>query len=179
MITTQTVTEHHVLIATLQEQQTRVRALLHGLDDEMVRRRVLPSGWSALGLVHHLTAMQQFWFADVLTDEHRTLPEDSGPDFGLAPDAPPRGVLAAYDREAANALEVVAALRLDEAPVWWPEDSFGGWRLATAREVVQHVVVELSTHAGHLDVVRELLDGRTWSYVLGRVATPEERVGLI
>ena len=40
---------------------------------------------------------------------------------------------------------------------WWPS---AGLRFPDLRSVIMHVIVETSTHAGHLDVVRELLDGR-------------------
>lgn len=171
--------EIQTLIDALSGPQQRVRALIDGLDDATQRRAVLPSGWSPLGLVHHLTAMHQFWFRDVLSAEHLPLPEEGGPDFGLDQSLPADELLEAYARETENALTVLRGLDLDAAPTWWSDELFGGWRLDTQRAVVLHVLVELSTHSGQLDAVRELADGRTWSYVLGRVAAPEERVGLI
>lgn len=174
-----TPSEQQSLTDNLCGLQQRVRALVEGLDEATLRRPVLASGWSPLGMMHHLTGVHQFWFRDVLSDEHPTLPEESGTDFGLPRGRPVRELLEAYDRETGNALEVLGTLDLDGAPAWWPEDVFGGWRLDTQRAVVLHVLVELSTHAGHLDAAREIADGRTWSYVLGRVAEPEERIGLI
>ena len=47
-------------------------------------------------------------------------------------------------------------------PLWWPEELFPGFRLHTLREIVLHVITETACHAGHLDAVRELIDGRTW-----------------
>jgi hypothetical protein len=38
--------------------------------------------------------------------------------------------------------------------------------------VLLHLLVETSTHAGHLDIVRELIDGRTWEYPEGRLSKP-------
>lgn len=176
MITTP---EHQSLSTNLKGLQQRVRALVDGLDDATLRRPVLASGWSPLGLLHHLAAMHQFWFRDVLSDEHPPLPEESGPDFGLEPSRPTRDVLDHYARETRNALVVLDSLDLAAGPPWWPEDVFGEWRLYSQRGVVLHVLVELGTHSGQLDTVRELADGRTWSYVLGRVALPDERIGLI
>ena len=48
------------------------------------------------------------------------------------------------------------------APSRWPEDLFGGWRLHSVREIILHVMTETAGHAGHLDAVRELIDGRQW-----------------
>jgi hypothetical protein len=50
---------------------------------------------------------------------------------------------------------------LDAAPARWP-DEWAGWRLADLRAVIVHVITGTACHAGHLDVVRELIDGRTW-----------------
>ena len=51
---------------------------------------------------------------------------------------------------------------LDAAPQWWPEDLFGAWRVQSLREVIVHVMTETTCHAGHLDIVRELIDGKEW-----------------
>lgn len=50
---------------------------------------------------------------------------------------------------------------LDAAPAWWPE-FFANSRLDSVREVVLHVITETACHAGHLDAVRELIDGKQW-----------------
>jgi len=36
------------------------------------------------------------------------------------------------------------------------------WKLQDLRAVILHVITETACHAGHLDAVRELIDGRTW-----------------
>ena len=68
-----------------------------------------------------------------------------------------------------------AALPLDAAPAWWPEDEWGGWRLHTLEEVLLHLLVETACHAGHLDAARELLDGATWDYATNRVTRQPPR----
>jgi hypothetical protein len=57
---------------------------------------------------------------------------------------------------------VISRTELSERPSWWPEELFGGSPPEDLREVVLHVLTETATHAGHLDAVRELIDGRTW-----------------
>jgi len=41
---------------------------------------------------------------------------------------------------------------------------FGDWRLDNLHEVLLHLLIETTCHAGHLDAARELIDGRTWDY---------------
>jgi len=48
-----------------------------------------------------------------------------------------------------------------DACAWWP-DFFGDWRLNNHRDILFHVMTETACHAGHLDAVRELIDGRQW-----------------
>lgn len=66
-------------------------------------------------------------------------------------------------REIGLADAIVAGTSLDGAPAWWPADLFGdGGRPDDLREIVLHVITETACHAGHLDAVRELIDGKTW-----------------
>ena len=71
-------------------------------------------------------------------------------------------VCALYQDEVARADAIVAARSLDAEPAWWPDAIFPGLEPEPLRETVLHVITETATHAGHLDVVRELIDGRTW-----------------
>src|SRR5689334_20246923 len=62
--TDQVVTDR--LLAAITGQQHRILGILDGLDEQTVRRPVLPSGWSCLGMVQHLTGMTWFWFVEVM-----------------------------------------------------------------------------------------------------------------
>jgi Protein of unknown function (DUF664) len=63
-------------------------------------------------------------------------------------------------RSRANAF--IAAMSLDSGPASWPEEIFPNWRMTDVREAIVHVITETACHAGHLDAVRELIDGRSW-----------------
>lgn len=169
MTTTATTLDTRPLFPLLAAQQERVLGILAGLDEDDLRRSVLPSGWSFVGLVQHLTLMTRFWFTDVLTGDLADHPED---EFAVDPDRTAAEVLDTYARETATSLARVRELPLDTPPAWWPEGRWGGWRLDSLFELVQHVLVETACHAGHLDAARELLDGRTWDYAQGRLADP-------
>jgi hypothetical protein len=67
-------------------------------------------------------------------------------------------LLALYADECALASAAIEELSLDARPRWWFEDS-GEPPFSSLREVILHVIVETATHAGHLDICRELADG--------------------
>lgn len=138
---------------------------LEDLSDEQLRRPVLPSGWSCLGLVRHLTLSdERYWFEVVVAGEPLDFwPEGENGDWVVGPDESAEEVLAAYRTAIERSEEIVAARDLGEPPAepedWWAE---AGAEFPDLRAVVMHVVVETATHAGHLDAVRELLDGRQY-----------------
>jgi uncharacterized damage-inducible protein DinB len=154
--------ETDVLLATLRAQRAHVLGALEGLPDEALRRPVLPSGWTCLGLVRHLTLdVERFWFRAVVAGEQVPLPQgDEG--WQVPADEPADAVLAGYLRECALADDIIAGTSLDAWPAWWPDELFADLPRRDLRRTVLHVVTETATHAGHLDAVRELIDGRTW-----------------
>ncbi|HEY3002482.1 MAG TPA: DinB family protein [Kribbellaceae bacterium] len=163
--------EVETLVAYLGSQRRHVLGILEGLDDEALRKPVLPSGWTCLGLVRHLTMdIERFWFRAVMAGEQDVIDElaELGDDaWKVGPEESAADVLAAYRRETELTDAVVGALPADAPPAWWPEEQFGGWRMDDLREVVLHVLVETACHAGHLDAARELVDGRQWRVLTG------------
>ena len=154
--------EREVLLSYLNGQRDHVLGILEGLSDEDLRRPVLPTGWTCLGLVQHLALdIERFWFQAVVAGERVDL--ESGADAWQVPaDMPAEAVLEGYRQEIALANPIIAATALDAAPAWWPEELFGSWRLHNLRQIIMHVITETACHAGHLDTVRELIDGHTW-----------------
>jgi len=154
--------EKEALLSSLDAQRDHVLEILDGLSDEELRRPVLPTGWTCLGLVQHLTLdVERFWFQAVVAGEDVDL-KSGAHAWQVPPDVPAEAVLEGYRRDIALANAIIAATPLDAAPAWWPEEQFGGWRLHDLRQIVLHVIVETACHAGHLDAVRELIDGHTW-----------------
>ena len=160
--------EAELLLAHLRSQRRHVLGILEGLDEEALRRPVLPSGWSCLGLVRHLALDdERFWFRGVVAGEQAVKDEvaaSTGSAWRIGPDESAEQVLALYREEAGRTDAIVADTPLDAAPAWWP-DFFGEFRMDSLREVLMHVITETATHAGHLDAVRELIDGRTWMVI--------------
>ncbi|WP_405112282.1 DinB family protein [Micromonospora sp. NBC_01405] len=154
--------ERTALLAALHGQRQHVLGILDGLPEEALRRPVLPSGWSCLGLVRHLALdVERFWFRAVVAGERVDL--ESGADaWRVDAETPAAAVLDLYRREAELADAVIAGTDLDAAPVWWPEEVFPGLPPHALRRTVLHVITETACHAGHLDAARELIDGRAW-----------------
>ena len=158
-------TETVTLLAYLQSQRAHVLGIVEGLDDQALRRPVLPTGWSVLGMLNHLTYdIEQFWFGAVVAGDQAVIDALPHGDEGwrVAATLSADAVLDAYRRETARSDAIVAATPLDAPPAWWPVELFGTFRLDNVREVLLHVLVETACHAGHLDAARELIDGRTW-----------------
>jgi len=156
------VDEKELLLDTLRGQRDHVLGILDGLSEDDLRRPVLPSGWSCLALVHHLAVdVERFWFRAVLAGEQVELHSGDGgwrAADGMAADA----VLELYRQEAERADAVVGEHALDDGPAWWPLEIFPVLPVRDLRRVLLSVITETATHAGHLDAVRELMDGRTW-----------------
>jgi hypothetical protein len=154
------------LMSCLDGQRRHVLGILDGLDEEALRRPVLPSGWNCLGMVAHLAAhVEQFWFAAVFAGDPAAIAEvtDRAEDVWQVPtETPAVDVFDEYRRHAKFADRVCAGADPTSAMAWWPEELFGDWRIDTLREVMLHVIAETACHAGHLDATRELIDGRTW-----------------
>jgi hypothetical protein len=163
-------TEIDTLLARLAAQQQRIVGILTDLDEDAMRRVLLPSGWSCAGMVQHLTLTTRFWCAEVICGQPaRPRPGD---DFDVSAGESSTSLVAAYEEAARTGADLVRHLPPSTRPAWWPEGRWGPWRLNDLSEVLLHLLVETSTHAGHLDIVRELIDGRTWEYPEGRLSKP-------
>jgi uncharacterized damage-inducible protein DinB len=155
--------EHQVLMRCLKRQRERIFEALEGLEGDDLRRQVLPSGWSCVGLVNHLSLdVERFWFQAVVAGEQGAVEGVLGSSdnaWDVGPGEPAEAVLEAYRRNIERADAVMADASFEAAPAWWP-DFVGSWRLESVREIVLHVIAETAAHSGHLDAVRELIDGK-------------------
>jgi uncharacterized damage-inducible protein DinB len=157
-----TTRESSVLLSSLSAQRDHVLGILEGLSDEALRRPVLPSGWTCLGLVRHLAVdVERFWFRSIVAGQPVEPRESDAAVWQVTPDVPAEAVLGLYRQEIELANAIIAATPLDAAPARWP-DEWADWRFRDLQETMLHVITETACHAGHLDAVRELIDGRTW-----------------
>jgi uncharacterized damage-inducible protein DinB len=153
--------EKDALLAALNAQREHVLGALDGLPDDDLRRPVLPSGWTALGMVRHLALeVEQFWFRGAVAGEPITLTKRDEA-WQVPADVPGAAILGLYRDEIAKADAIIAATPLDAMPKWWP-GFFGDFPPRQLRRTLLHVITETATHAGHLDAARELIDGAQW-----------------
>jgi uncharacterized damage-inducible protein DinB len=165
-LTSSAAVEKQTLLDALASQRQHVLGILEDLDDEAMRRPVLPSGWSCLALLRHLALDdERFWFSGTVAGDPAVVADVlAGAEDGwhIGSDDTAASVVALYREQVERSDAVLAAAALDDPPAWWPEDLFGSFRLDTVREVLVHVLTETAVHAGHLDAARELIDGRQW-----------------
>ena len=150
--------EKESLRASLDRHRDVVLWKIEGLDDEALRRPLMPSGSSLLGLVKHLGAVEYGWFCETFDRPTEPLPfdpEDPDADLRVRPDETTESVVAFYQRARAAADAVLDELDLDDVGAAW----FG--ETVSLRWVLIHMIEEVARHAGHLDILRELTDGST------------------
>lgn len=136
---------------------------LDGLSEYDVRRPLTPTGTNLLGLVKHLASVEYDYFGTTFGRPHdEPLPwmaDDAEPNADMyATIAESRDdILGLYARANAHADATIEALELDtEGHVpWWSDDV----NPVTLHWILVHMATETHRHAGHADVVRELLDG--------------------
>jgi uncharacterized damage-inducible protein DinB len=151
--------EKATLLASLDRHRDAVLWKLDGLDDDALRRPMTPSGTSLLGLVKHLGSVEYGWFAETFGAESEPLWFDphSDEDMRATDDETKEQLVAFYGRARAAADRVITELPLDAvgSPDWHPD------RTVSLRWVLVHMIEETARHAGHMDIVRELIDGAT------------------
>ncbi len=136
---------------------------LDGLSDYDVRRPLVPTGTNLLGLVKHLASVELGYFGDCFGRPHgEALPwfddgAEPNADMWAAPGEARDGILALYRRAWTHADATIASLTLESVGrvPWWPEDRAE----VTLHRVLVHMATETHRHAGHADIVRELIDG--------------------
>ncbi len=140
-----------------------VRAL-DGLSEYDVRRPMTPSGTNLLGLVKHLSGVELGYLSSAVGRPAPTLPweEDGsvwdGADMWARAQESREWLLDLYREAWARSDAAIAELPLDHpaAPSWWPEET----RSTSFGHLLVRVVAETAQHAGHAEIIRELLDGQ-------------------
>lgn len=150
------------LLTLLDNNRAVVLWKLDGLSLEEASRPVVGSGTSLLGLVKHLAYVERWWFdvffAGAGVDDPWSA-EDPDADFRIEDDETVDSVISLYTEAVARSNELVAEAQMDDISV----GSRDGERYAL-RWIVAHMIEETARHAGHADIIRELIDGTTGDY---------------
>ncbi|NUW43425.1 DinB family protein [Nonomuraea rhodomycinica] len=136
---------------------------LDGLSEYDVRRPLTPTGTNLLGLVKHLASVELGYFGETFgrpSGEPQPWYEEGAEpnaDMWATADESREDIVGLYHRAWAHADATIDALDLDATGrvPWWPEERAE----ATLHLLLVHVIAETNRHAGHADIVRELIDG--------------------
>jgi uncharacterized damage-inducible protein DinB len=136
---------------------------LEGLSEYDARRPMVPTGTNLLGLVKHVAGVEAGYFGETFDRPFpEPLPwmdEDAEPnaDMWATAEESRDQILGLYRRVWAHSDATIHALSLDvvgKVP-WWPRER----REVTLHRILVHMIAETHRHAGHADIVRELIDG--------------------
>ncbi|WP_131105867.1 DUF664 domain-containing protein [Ornithinimicrobium sufpigmenti] len=149
-----------VLLQHLSAERQHVLAAVDGLSEEEMVRVVAPSGWSMAQLLNHLTYDDEiFWGAAVAAGDEEAI--GLLRDGWQVPVTSGTEVVERYRHWVGRVDAVLAEADLDAPPRWWPpKDVFPFPPFQDTRHCVLRLLVETATHAGHLDLAREAIDGR-------------------
>lgn len=134
---------------------------LEGLSEYDVRRPLTPTGTNLLGLVKHLAGIEFGYFGDTFgrppAGELPWSGDDRMSDMWATTDESREQITGLYRTAWAHSDETINALSLDAAGrvPWWP----GEHGQVNLHRMLVHVLTETNRHAGHADIVRELIDG--------------------
>jgi uncharacterized damage-inducible protein DinB len=144
------------LTAALDRHRDAILWKLQGLDDEQLRRRMVPSDTTLLGMLKHLASVEYGWFCRTFglpTEEVPFVEEDPDADWRVEPEETTQDILDYYAGARAAADASLAAHDLADTGTSWTGAT------VTMRWVLLHMVEEVCRHAGHADILRELIDG--------------------
>ncbi|MGH7612132.1 MAG: DinB family protein [Candidatus Dormibacteria bacterium] len=146
----------------LQEARDAVIWKLEGLPPFQVRRPMVPTGTNLIGVVKHLAIVESGYlgatFGRPFQETERWFGDDYEPnsDMWASAEETPESIVDLYRRVWAHSDATLRDLDLDtigHVPWWDP-----GNRVTLLRITV-YMIAETNRHAGHSDIVRELIDG--------------------
>jgi uncharacterized damage-inducible protein DinB len=144
--------EWETVLALLQYQRDSFVRKMTGVSEEAARQSQVASGTNLLWLMKHMARAESLWLLDRFAGEHTVIDDDH-----VGPEDTVQSAIAAYRQtwvranavvEAAPSLDELCRDAGDEVPV-------------NLRWVLLHLLEETARHAGHADVLREMVDGET------------------
>jgi uncharacterized damage-inducible protein DinB len=159
--------EREGLLAYLAQQRSVMRIAAYGLSDEQARATPTAGPLSVGGLIKHVATTERGWIDIALQRERPTAGDAQAAyedNFRLGPNETLADVLRLYDEVAQETEAAIAgipdlgrAVPVPKGVPWFPDD-VDAW---SVRWVLLHLISETARHAGHADIVRELIDGAT------------------
>jgi hypothetical protein len=154
--------ERTTLVGTLDWYRGVVENKVIGLSNSDASRVMTGSGLSPLGVVKHLAWVERGWFGETFGGEPveglDQSEDDNSLEFALEPHDTVESVIAFYRAEVSRSRTITkAAPSLDTLSV----EETGLRGRVSLRWLLAHMIEETARHAGHLDIMREAIDGKT------------------
>lgn len=148
-----------VLLGYLDYFRSVLVTKVRGLPDDELRASRLPSGWTPLELIKHLTYVELRWLVWGFEGEPVAQPWGDAQDgrWHVRPDETLADLVSALTSQAERTRAIVAAHALND--VGKPGERWDGAQPPTLERVLLHLVQEYARHVGHIDIARELVDG--------------------
>src|SRR4029450_12997060 len=152
-----------ILHRYLDKQRTALLAKLDGVSERDVRWPMTQTGTNLLGLVKHVASNELAYLGEVF-DRPSNVPlpwfdegAETSADMWATAEESRDDIVALYGSAAAHADATIDALALDSPGrvLWWPPER----QQVTLQQIMVHVTAEIARHAGHADIIRELIDG--------------------
>jgi uncharacterized damage-inducible protein DinB len=136
---------------------------LEGLSEYDLRRPMTPTGSNLLGIVKHVASVEGGYLGEIFgrpfPEPFPWFDEDAEPNADMFATAEQSSddIIGLYHRVALHSDATVEALALDDTGLvpWWPEDR----RVVSLHQILVHITTETHRHAGHADILREMIDG--------------------
>jgi uncharacterized damage-inducible protein DinB len=145
--------ERTALLHFLKANRAAALDIVDGLTEHDSHRSVVPSGWTPFSMIVHLAGVERHWFAFALGGDQAHSPVHPEEPTTLAE------AVDLYRAEAHRSDLILTGFDLGDLLTSQPSELVG--EVTTVRGVLLHVIEEVARHAGHLDIARELLDGRS------------------
>ena len=148
------------LLDYLQGARSAMVWKLDGLSEYDVRRPLTPTGTNLLGLIKHLARGEFGYFGETFGRPNDAVPKWPGDEQSweawVLPTESRESIVGLYRQAWVHADATIEALPLDAVGrvPWWDD---GGE--VTLHQVLVHMTAETQRHAGHADIIRELIDG--------------------
>ena len=154
--------DKEMLEAYLDYHRATLLMKIDGVSDADLRRPMVPSGTSLLGMVKHLAWVERGWFQECFAGEEIPIPpwtdDDPDADFRIEPDESTQQIIDLYLDACERSREITTAATSLDQPAKNPSPRRRGLKL---RWILVHMIEETARHNGHADILREMIDGST------------------
>jgi uncharacterized damage-inducible protein DinB len=147
--------ERELLTSFLDWYRAVVENKVADLSLDQASRIMTPTGLSPLGIVKHLAYVERGWFkARFAAEEEKVDPHTV---FSVEPGNTVASVLAFYRDSVTESRRIAAGASLDDVS----KSESPHYGFVSLRWILVHMLEETARHAGHLDLMREQIDGKT------------------